>query len=93
MEEWLLKQNEIREAAVVGIPDKKWGQKVVAFLVVDPDTFDMDSLKTELKEQVRRYKIPKEIILTQSLPKTDTLKVKKGELLKIYNKQFNNESS
>ncbi len=93
MEEWLLKQNEIREAAVVGIPDKKWGQKVVAFLVIDPDTFDMDSLKIELKEQVRRYKIPKEIILTQSLPKTDTLKVKKGELLKIYNKQFNNESS
>ncbi len=88
MEELLAKQADIREAAVIGVPDKKWGQKVVAFVVAEPNSFDSESIKKTLRESVRSYKIPKEFVLMKSLPKTDTLKVKKRELLKIYEKNI-----
>lgn len=76
----------IRESAVVGIPDKKWGQKVTAFVVLDNGEAELDQeqVRTKLKESLRGFKIPKEFIILDQLPKTDTHKIKRTELIKRY---------
>jgi len=75
----------ISESAVIGVPDKKWGHKVVAYIVTDGDEAP-DSARIEeiLKNSLRGFKIPKEYIVVEKLPKTFLMKVKKGALLKEY---------
>lgn len=79
------KMDYISESAVIGVPDKKWGQKVVAFIVPNNDSVPPeDEIKLTLKKTLRSFNIPKEFIPVKSLPKTPLMKVKKGELLKEY---------
>ncbi len=78
----------ISESAVIGVPDDKWGQKVVAFIVpADEEAPTTDLIASTLKKTLRDYKIPKEFIVVKSLPKTLMKKVKKGVLLKEYLKK------
>jgi acyl-CoA synthetase (AMP-forming)/AMP-acid ligase II len=79
------KIDSISESAVIGVPDKKWGQKVIAFIVPNGDSVpSLDEIEVRLKDSLRGFKVPKEFIQLESLPKTPLMKVKKGELLKIY---------
>lgn len=78
----------IKEACVVGVPDKKWGQMVVAFIVSDNKDLRGSHIKKHLKEQLEGFKIPKQFISVGYLPKTESEKVKKTELLSWYVKEF-----
>jgi len=77
--------NEIIRAAVTGIEDPKWGQKVVALLEVkDKKRFDPDLFSAELKKRLSSYKIPKSYILVDAIPTTSLGKIKRGELNELY---------
>ncbi|PKD44188.1 AMP-binding protein [Rhodohalobacter barkolensis] len=74
----------ISRSAVIGVHDKKWGQRVVAFYTSDMDQIDETELKTYLKKELLAYQVPKELIRKDSLPVTALGKIKKRELLRSY---------
>lgn len=79
---------EIKEAAVFGIADKQWGQKVVAVVVTSNNTsINTPAIKEGLKPKLADFKIPKEIIQVQELPRTRTEKIIRSKLPELFNKQ------
>ncbi len=91
VEEILNSFSNIKESAVVGIPDKKWGQKVTAFLVLNDNNGELNKNKIVkgLKDALRSYKMPKEFVIISKLPKTGTHKIKRGELIRLYQEATN----
>lgn len=71
----------VAEAAVVGVPDRAWGERVRAFLVLRPgmDASD-DDLKAHCKGRLAGPKVPRDYIFLESLPRNPTGKVLKREL-------------
>jgi fatty-acyl-CoA synthase len=71
----------IAEASVVGVPDREWGERVRAFLVLRPgmDATD-DDLKAYCKGRLSGPKVPRDYIFLESLPRNPTGKVLKREL-------------
>lgn len=85
VESELKKIDPINEAAVIGLPDEEWGQLVVAVVVAKTkQTINSERIQQELKERISSYKVPKEIIQTDSLPKTGTGKIIRDELPKLF---------
>jgi acyl-CoA synthetase (AMP-forming)/AMP-acid ligase II len=71
----------VQLVAVVGAPDEKWGERVVAFVVAYPDRpADVSDLVSHCRELIAGYKVPKEIHLVESLPQTASGKVQKAAL-------------
>jgi long-chain acyl-CoA synthetase len=87
VEESLYMRPEIEECAVVGFPDKEWGEKVTVFIVPRPgQTVVPDEVKSFLKTRLSPFKVPKEYIVVKDLPKSPAGKILKRELRKIYSK-------
>jgi O-succinylbenzoic acid--CoA ligase len=85
VESELKKIDPISEAAVIGLPDDKWGQRVVAVVVAKTkQSINSEKIQQKLKERITSFKIPKEIIQTDSLPKTRTGKIVRGKLAKLF---------
>ncbi len=81
----LLQHPGVRDAAVVGIDHPTWGEVGVAFVVpLAQGSADAESLVGFLGERLARFKLPKEIVYRQELPRTAYGKVVKGELRKGY---------
>ena len=71
----------VESVAVVGAPDEKWGERVVAFVVPRPDTsVDVSDLASHCRGLIAGYKVPKEIHLMDTLPHTASGKVQKAAL-------------
>jgi acyl-CoA synthetase (AMP-forming)/AMP-acid ligase II len=71
----------VQSVAVVGAPDEKWGERVVAFVVPYPDRpVGISDLVSHCRELIAGYKVPKEIHLTEALPQTASGKVQKAAL-------------
>ncbi|GAA0314380.1 long-chain fatty acid--CoA ligase [Bacillus carboniphilus] len=79
VEHCLVQHPAVVEAAVVGIPDSFWGEKVTAFLVVK-QVVSAEELTSFCAEQLGRYKIPKSYHILEELPKTHVGKIDKKEL-------------
>ena len=81
VEEVLLTHPSVREAAVVGRPDPKWGEAVVAFIVPAPGAaVDAVALDAHCLAEIARFKRPKAYIARTALPKNNYGKVLKTEL-------------
>ena len=83
----LLEHPKVREAAVVGTPDKDRGQIVKAFIILKEEgQFDDDSV-TELqdfvKSQISAFKYPRAVEFVDELPLTATGKIQRGALRQI----------
>jgi o-succinylbenzoate---CoA ligase len=78
VEKILLSYNGIKEAAVIGVDDVKWGHSIVAAVVADA-AIEKQLLKY-LKKQLAGFKIPKKIYFFETFPKTPLGKIKKEEL-------------
>lgn len=92
IEHWLSSHPAIAQAAVTGLPDEKWGEKVVAFIVKnDNASIDKDELKSYCTRKLANYKIPKKFIFINELPKTHVGKIDKKELRKLGTTKENKE--
>lgn len=81
----LLLHPKVQDAAVVGIPHPTWGEVGVAFIVARPQQeIAPEELTGFLDEKLAKYKVPKEFLLVESLPRTPYGKVVKAELKESY---------
>lgn len=88
VESELKKIAPISEAAVIGLPDKEWGQKVVAVVVAKTEqSIDTEKIQQELKDRITPYKVPKQIVQADALPRTRTGKILRGDLSKLFNQE------
>jgi len=77
--------DHIVESAVVGIPDPKWGEKVVAMVVTEKGCdLDPDTIKTFCKEHLHDWKCPKEIRFVDEIPRNTMGKVLKDKVKQIF---------
>ena len=68
-------------AAVVGIPDDQWGEVPWAVLTVAPWTsITTETVRAQLDGAIARYKIPKNVVIVDDLPRTASGKVRKADL-------------
>jgi long-chain acyl-CoA synthetase len=85
VEEVLYQHPDILEAAVIGIPDPYWIEKVHACVVLKPNSkLTIEEIISYCKNKMSRYKAPKSVELMPVLPKTVTGKILKTELRKKY---------
>jgi len=75
----------VLECTVIGLPDHEYGERVAAFIVPRKDHhIDPVSLKDYLKAHLAAFKVPKEYITVEDLPKSGAGKVLKREVRKRY---------
>jgi acyl-CoA synthetase (AMP-forming)/AMP-acid ligase II len=70
----------IREAAVIGIPDGKWGELVTALVVTDGSEVSAEEIITHCRDHLAGYKCPKRVEFLDELPRTATGKIQKFKL-------------
>jgi fatty-acyl-CoA synthase len=81
VEELLAGHAAIREAAAVGVQDERFGQRLKAFVVLrEGSELTEDEVKDYVRENLARYKIPREVVFVGELPRNSTGKVLKREL-------------
>jgi len=81
IEEVLLRHPQVREVAVIGLPDADWGEIAVAVLVCRPGAPPAEAeLDALCLQQIARFKRPKRYLFVDELPKNATGKVLKREL-------------
>jgi fatty-acyl-CoA synthase len=74
----LLRHAAVQEAAVVGLPDAKWGEAPHAFIVLKPDGIvSAEELRTFTRERLAHFKTPHTFTFVAELPKTATGKIQK----------------
>lgn len=72
---------EVIEATALGVEDKEWGHRLRAFVVkADGASIEEDDIKTYVREHLARYKVPREVVFLDELPRNPTGKVLKREL-------------
>jgi fatty-acyl-CoA synthase len=83
IERILLQFPRVLEAAVVGIPDEKWGEVGRAFVVDAPEQpVDLEALKAFCQDKLAKFKVPKHFERLEALPKTDSGKINRQFLKK-----------
>jgi len=84
VEDLLARHDAVAEAAALGVEDKDFGQRLRAFVVVERGKqVSEDDLKTYVKKNLARYKVPREILFLDELPRNATGKVLKRELKEL----------
>ncbi|OBA83854.1 acyl-CoA synthetase [Mycobacterium sp. 1164966.3] len=81
VEDCLSGHPDVVEATAIGVEDKEWGHRLRAFVVKkEGSDVDEDTLKKHVKEELARYKVPREVIFLDELPRNPTGKILKREL-------------
>ncbi len=81
VEDLLSDHEDVVEAAAVGVDDEQFGQRLRAFVVLEESSeVSEEDLKAHVKSNLARYKVPREIVFVDELPRNATGKVLKREL-------------
>ncbi len=84
VEEALDRHEAVAEAAAIGVEDEKFGQRLRAFVVCSEGAqVSEQELKDHIKSNLARYKVPREIVFIDELPRNPTGKVLKRELAEL----------
>ena len=84
VEDLLSDHEAVSEAAAIGVDDEEFGQRLRAFVVLNQGAeASEDDLKAYVKENLARYKVPREILFLDELPRNATGKVLKRELAEL----------
>ncbi len=71
----------VAEAAVVGVPDERWGEAGLAFVVPAPGHDPQpEQLRRELRAHLAGFKVPRDVVIVPALPQTATGKIDKRSL-------------
>jgi fatty-acyl-CoA synthase len=85
VEELLITHRAIVEAAVIGVDDDDFGKRLAAFVVVaDGRELSQDEVREFVKDNLARYKVPRDVQFLDALPRTPTGKVLKRALRAQY---------
>lgn len=79
VEDCLVRHDAVVDAAAVGVDDEEFGKRLRAFVVTSTEVSE-DDLKAHVKANLARYKVPREIVFLDELPRNATGKVLKREL-------------
>jgi acyl-CoA synthetase (AMP-forming)/AMP-acid ligase II len=81
VEDLLADHEAVDEVAVVGVPDEQFGQRLKAFVVLrDGARLSEEAIQAHVKANLARYKVPREVVFLDALPRNATGKVLKREL-------------
>lgn len=91
---------EVQNVAVIGVPDPKWGERPMAYIVLKPEVKErkvtpdfssklMDFVKTG---KINKWAIPDKFILIDDIPKTSVGKISKKELRGLYQRGMGSEN-
>ena len=88
VEQCLIMHPAVREVTVIGVPEEKWGECVVAFVVLkNVGDYSDEALAAELMEHCKKklanYKVPKRLNFAEELPKTVVGKIDKKQLQQV----------
>ncbi|SNY80448.1 fatty-acyl-CoA synthase [Nocardia amikacinitolerans] len=76
VENLLLERPDVFDAAVIGVDDVEFGKRLRAFIVPEPGhTPDGEELKAYVKDNLARYKVPREVVFLDDLPRNPTGKL------------------
>jgi fatty-acyl-CoA synthase len=81
VEKTLAAHPEVAEAAVLGVDDEQYGQRLAAFVVLaDGASVTPETLKEHVRENLANYKVPRSITVLDDLPRSSTGKIVRREL-------------
>ena len=85
VEELLITHRAIEEVAVIGVEDAEFGKRLAAFVVVEADaSLTEDDVRGYVKDNLARYKVPRDVYFLDELPRNPTGKILKRELRERY---------
>jgi fatty-acyl-CoA synthase len=84
VEDALMSHPAVKEVAVIGIPDEKWGELVTALVVTDGGEVTSRELIAHCRQSLAGYKCPKRVEFVDQLPRTATGKLQKFKLREPY---------
>ena len=81
VEDLLIGHPGILDAAVVGVQDAAFGQRLAAFVVLAPaSTLDASTVRALVRDRLARHKVPRDVVIVDELPRNQTGKVQRREL-------------
>jgi acyl-CoA synthetase (AMP-forming)/AMP-acid ligase II len=85
VEKRLAAHSDVAEASVIGVDDEQYGQRLAAFVVLEPEAHPdeeaiIETLKQHVRENLANYKVPREITVLDELPRGSTGKILRAEL-------------
>ncbi|MBL4582299.1 MAG: AMP-binding protein [Gammaproteobacteria bacterium] len=82
IEDWVNRHPDVLECAAVGIPSEKTGESIRLFVVPSQKDVDIESVRAHCKEGLTAYKLPREFVLIEGIPKSIIGKILHRELRK-----------
>ncbi|MGH8977160.1 MAG: AMP-binding enzyme, partial [Acidimicrobiia bacterium] len=81
VEHLLADHDAIAEVAVVGVDDAEFGQRLKAFVVLEPDaTLTAADVRAYVRSHLARHKVPRDVEFTDTLPRNPTGKIVRRQL-------------
>ncbi|MFY9488307.1 MAG: AMP-binding protein [Solirubrobacterales bacterium] len=85
VEDVIVMHEHVHEAAVIGVDDDKFGERLKAFVVPMPGSdLTANHLKSHITEKLARFKVPREVVFLDELPRNATGKILKRELRDLH---------
>ena len=93
IEHLLRAYKDVKEVAVIGVPDQRWGEVGKAFIVTHSGNEIAEELRNYCSENLAKFKIPKYMEFIDELPKSDSGKILKRALREFKSEETNSNNS